>query len=523
MSEETKEAIDEQKLEQEAAEVLKEDATEYVVTSEKHLKTASVLGIISAILSAASFLLMVIFTVFVAMETQNILNGTSDYTITWNPEAIAEVARLTAGMGVTEAEAIAGLYAMTAMFIGFGAILSLVMVMSSLRLALVRKRLDKIYATFIIGVIGCVVALITFQIIHFILLLIATILVHKDYVVRDENANAESNRMGFMRAIEILTLLNLVGRVLTLVFFMRSGDYDVSYWLSFVQIIMSAVVLWILWNKKSHGREICIAIIAIAIVLQTIGGIISGLTPTDMFVDYIWPVVMLIYFIFAQRPKRVLTQPWRRNEMEKARLEDSELWRPKDPIFWRNLLLYFCIFSVVGHWMEWGVCWLIRWGIVPGEYDPNSGIWHDMLNPFFVYGAAVVFIGLLLFPIKNWLQKKTPNIVVAIILSFIVNTLFCAIIELAMGLVLNTPPDPVTGHLPLWDYNNMAFNFMGQICLLNTSFFGVMATLITWLVYPNMERAFRRIPHDIMNVVSVVVVVFFILVVCMYVINITLA
>ena len=69
----------------------------------------------------------------------------------------------------------------------------------------------------------------------------------------------------------------------------------------------------------------------------------------------------------------------------------------------------------------------------------------------------------------------------------------------------------------------MAFNFMGQICLLNTSFFGVMATLMTWLVYPNLERVFSIIPKDVMNILTVVIIMFFVLVVCMYVINLDLA
>ena len=220
----------------------------------------------------------------------------------------------------------------------------------------------------------------------------------------------------------------------------------------------------------------------------------------------------------------MLSRPFTASSRAAELKEDEKLWNLKSPLFWRNLVLYFCIFSVVGHWMEWSVCWLIRWGIVPGTYDPNSGIWHDMLNPFFVYGIAFVFIGLLLFPIKNWLLEKLHgNVPVALVLSFIVNTLFCAAIELALGFACNTPPDPVTGKLPLWDYQDMAFNFMGQICLLNTSFFGVMATLMTWLVYPNLERVFSIIPKDVMNLLTVVIIMFFVLVVCMYVINLNLA
>ena len=134
-----------------------------------------------------------------------------------------------------------------------------------------------------------------------------------------------------------------------------------------------------------------------------------------------------------------------------------------------------------------------------------------------------VIIGLVLFPLKNLFQRKLPGKVAPLAASFVVNTLFCSAIELAMGLALNYPPDPVTGKLPLWDYTNMDFNFMGKICLLNSTFFGVMATLVTWLVYPNMEKAFARIPKDVMNMITVAVVVFFALVVCMYVINVNLA
>jgi uncharacterized membrane protein len=233
---------------------------------------------------------------------------------------------------------------------------------------------------------------------------------------------------------------------------------------------------------------------------------------------------MLVYFGFSKQARVILSRPFKVETRAAELAAEDKLWNPKSAAFWRNLVLYFCIFSVVGHWMEWSVCWLIRWGIVPGTYDPNSGIWHDMLNPFFVYGAAFVVIGLILFPVKNWLMKMMHNKVpVALLVSFVVNTAFCAVIELVLGFTCNWPPDPVTGLLPLWDYSNMAFNFMGQICLLNTTFFGVMATLMTWLVYPALEKAFAKIPKDVMNIFTVVIIMFFVLVVCMYVINLDLA
>lgn len=46
--------------------------------------------------------------------------------------------------------------------------------------------------------------------------------------------------------------------------------------------------------------------------------------------------------------------------------KDASFFQPKSWTFWRNLIMYFCIFSVVGHWMEAGYRLFIKWGIPPG-------------------------------------------------------------------------------------------------------------------------------------------------------------
>lgn len=82
---------------------------------------------------------------------------------------------------------------------------------------------------------------------------------------------------------------------------------------------------------------------------------------------------------------------------------------------------------------------------------------------FCVYGFGAVACVLLLFPIKNFLEKKIGSRIVPLLISFAINALVCTLIELAMGLMLNQPlPD---GTLPLWDYSDMFCNFMGQVCL----------------------------------------------------------
>ena len=45
--------------------------------------------------------------------------------------------------------------------------------------------------------------------------------------------------------------------------------------------------------------------------------------------------------------------------------KDASFFQPKSWAFWRNLIMYFCIFSVVGHWMGAGYRLFIKWGILP--------------------------------------------------------------------------------------------------------------------------------------------------------------
>ena len=130
--------------------------------------------------------------------------------------------------------------------------------------------------------------------------------------------------------------------------------------------------------------------------------------------------------------------------------KDLDCYQPRTWAFWRNIIIYFCVFSVVGHWMEAAYCTLIRFGMIPGTYDPNSQIWSDWLYPFIVYGFGAVACVLLLYPVKNFLEKRIRSRVVPLLISFVVNALVCTTIELVMGLMVNQPgPD---GKLPLWDY-----------------------------------------------------------------------
>ena len=208
---------------------------------------------------------------------------------------------------------------------------------------------------------------------------------------------------------------------------------------------------------------------------------------------------LLLYFARSDRVRAVLVNDLS-TEHGIGKKDDFVIVRGGWP-FYRNLGIYFVVFSVLGHWMEAAMCQLIRLGLVQGEYDAsNTMLWRDWLYPYPMEGAAVVLIALLLHPLYLWLKKRCRSQLVAHAISFAANALTCTVIEFVGGVLFNARHQN-------WDYSDMPFNFMGQVCLQNALAFGVAASLIAWYVYPALERAIARVRPAVMNVVFVVVIV----------------
>lgn len=288
----------------------------------------------------------------------------------------------------------------------------------------------------------------------------------------------------------------------------------------FVKAIISGISIWLVNTHKKVAIPWVIATEAIDIVYSLYTAIVPGpFVLKDYLIGEAFTIFVMLYFAFSPHVHKVLDQPF--NAQTRAALikKHDAFFAPKTWPFWRNLIAYFCIFSVVGHWMEAGFCLLIKWGLVQGTYDPNSQIWSDWLYPFCIYGVGVCFCVLVFYPVKMFLMKRVKSIPLCVILSFLVNAFVCGVIEFVMGMVMN---QPVNGHFPLWDYSNMPFNLMGQICLQNTALFGVVATLITWVVYPTMERINAQFPRDVNNAIFVAVVLVFLILFFLYCQNLML-
>lgn len=329
-------------------------------------------------------------------------------------------------------------------------------------------------------------------------------------------------KLGFMRLLQVLFSLNILFTISLLVFVIKGnqtlGFEDI---LHFANLIFDGISFWLIWQRKKVARAFIIGFSLFNIVVGSIFSLATGTFDLMTQINAsLFDIVLLVYFLTSRRAKAVLTKSFSL-ENKQARIdEEIGYYRPKTWAFWRNLIIYFCVFSVVGHWMEAAYCTLIRFGLIPGTYDPNSQIWSDWLYPFLVYGFGAAACILLLYPVKNLLQKKLKNRAAPLILSFIINALVCTLIELAMGLMLNQPlPD---GTLPLWDYRDMFCNFMGQVCLQNAVAFGFVATLMTWVVYPALESLLAKLSKDVMNVVFISTVIGFCILFFFYCINVVL-
>ena len=190
-----------------------------------------------------------------------------------------------------------------------------------------------------------------------------------------------------------------------------------------------------------------------------------------------------------------------------SREDELHGWGPRHWQFWRNLAVYFCVFSVVGHWMEIPYCMFNDFFFDIVEDD--SLVWDDPMYPFLVYGFGTLVCTLALVPLKNWLIMRRSSLFAAGLEFYILTVLVCMLMELTMGLLLNQP-DPVTGEYPLWNNAVLPGNILGQAWIVNDLLLGGIAMCYTWVVYPLLVKGAGMLSEPAMNTLSAVIVIGFI-------------
>ena len=177
--------------------------------------------------------------------------------------------------------------------------------------------------------------------------------------------------------------------------------------------------------------------------------------------------------------------------MEKERAEHAG-WAPWSVRFWRCMIIAFCVFSVIGHWMEIPYCLFMDWAF--GIVEDDSLVFSDPMYPFLVYGIAAVLGALLLVPQRDWLIDHRPPKIKAVIIFYLIATIASMLIELGMGLLLNQP-DPLSGIYPLWDNSYLPGNIFGQAWIVNDILLGGLVTLYIWVLYPLLVKLVNLVPE----------------------------
>ena len=170
--------------------------------------------------------------------------------------------------------------------------------------------------------------------------------------------------------------------------------------------------------------------------------------------------------------------------------------------FWRMMILYFCIVSVVGHLIEYPYCWLGMTFF--GSVDPTSEVLTNPFKPFFVYGVGVVLCCVLLEPFRELLLRRFSRPSAALLVFYVVSVFIGMAFELTQGFLQNQPVD---GVYPLWDVSDYPGNILGQAWIVNDIFIGALITLIVWVVLPWANGLVDRLSERTANRLCAIVVV----------------
>ena len=342
-----------------------------------------------------------------------------------------------------------------------------------------------------------------------------------------DNTQSKVGLGPIVRVIEVYFILVMV-TVLGYALLKPSGSFEYDITLVRILVVMAAAArsVWLIEKRSDATRKYVVISMIVVIVLSVLDMAFGG--EYDRIAAVVsWPVLIVggvlyfggalfivAYFAFSPHAKEVFVDHSDPSTKPTADPDENIYEKPFTWPWFRNLAIYYCTFSIAGHWAEIGFCWLIVLGVVMGDYDfTHAQLWDWWLCPYPAEGIAVVLVALLLFPFKEWVLKKTGGRVwLTLIISFLVNMLVCATIDFTTGITANA-------NYELWDYSDLPFNFMGQIVLQNTLVYSVAATFIVWVIYPLMAKWLHRMPPRYANGLFVGFVAFYLFLELLYYVN----
>lgn len=129
-----------------------------------------------------------------------------------------------------------------------------------------------------------------------------------------------------------------------------------------------------------------------------------------------------------------------------------------------RLLLYFIIYSFFGWVLESIFKSILQRKLV------NSGFLHGPFCPIYGFGAIIMLL---------FLNNFKDNVFLLFIVAFVILSVWEYIVGVLLEKKFNTK---------YWDYSNNFFNIKGRVCLMNSTFWGILGVMFTLFIHPFVEK-----------------------------------
>lgn len=163
-------------------------------------------------------------------------------------------------------------------------------------------------------------------------------------------------------------------------------------------------------------------------------------------------------------------------------------WR--QPIFWRDIFLYFWIFSLVGHIIE------LIWGLIGYGFDLSAAPRIETIPIIAVaapYGIGAVALLVFVYPfVKKEKLGVLPTYILSVLITTAVEFISALLLKIAMG------------NNPFWDYSERFMNLFGFVCLTNSLAFGIGALVMLYVMFPWLENWRQKINQRYLNIAAAI-------------------
>jgi len=144
------------------------------------------------------------------------------------------------------------------------------------------------------------------------------------------------------------------------------------------------------------------------------------------------------------------------------------------------MITYFCIYSILGHFMESTYISIIerKWY--------SSGLLNGPYIPLYGFGALIlIFIA--------------PYIQYSYLLTFIIGSFFMTILEYFSSIYLDK-----VFHKKIWDYSHHPLNLKGRICLLYSLIWGLLSIILINYIHPYLSYLIK--PNPLTTILSLIII-----------------